>query len=324
MFLDRFNLNQLRIFECVYRKGRVSEAARELGLTQPGVSQHIKAFEDALGVTLFDRIQQRLVPTTEARDLYRDCSRSLFRIEQSLVRLRKDNQQLMGTLCIGMPIEFGNNVVIPLLSRFSRQHPELKFKLRLGFASEMNEMLLRGKMDFAFVDEYGMDPRIAVDRVREETLELCISPDRLPSPLSKKQDRAFFEALDYVEYQQDAPLLRMWFSHHLKQKLDLQIRASVMDVQAITRFILHGLGAGIIPGYLYERLKSEGHRVHRFVGRGEPVRNHISVAYLRERTHSHAAGVLLQYLRDSLKPEKPEKPEGITPQVETAVPGRVH
>lgn len=311
MFLDRLNLNQLRVFECVYRKGRVGEAARELGLTQPGVSQHLKAFEQTLGVKLFDRIQQRLVPTAEARELFRESSRALFRIEQSLLRVRKGNDRLVGTLCVGMPIEFGNNLLVPLLSDFARKHPDLKLKLRLGFASEMNEMLLRGKMDFAFVDEYAMDPRIHVEQIREETLELCISPERLPKPLPKKQDRAFYESLEYVEYQEDAPLLRMWFGHHLKQRnLDLRVRASVMDVQGVLRFIMSGMGAGIIPGYLFDRLRTEGVALHRFRGCGQPLHNHISVAYLRERTHSHAARALLEHLLEKLRSQpEPQRPQ---------------
>ena len=57
MLIDQLNLNQLRIFESVYRTQSMTQAAVELGLTQSGVSQHIRALEDVLGLSLFDRIK---------------------------------------------------------------------------------------------------------------------------------------------------------------------------------------------------------------------------------------------------------------------------
>jgi len=64
LLIDQLNLNHLRVFECVYRTGSMTAAAKELHLTQSGVSQHIKSLEDVLNFKLFDRIQQRLVPTS--------------------------------------------------------------------------------------------------------------------------------------------------------------------------------------------------------------------------------------------------------------------
>jgi len=57
MLIDQINLNQLRVFESVYRTKSMTHAARELHLTQSGVSQHIKALEDVLTLKLFDRIK---------------------------------------------------------------------------------------------------------------------------------------------------------------------------------------------------------------------------------------------------------------------------
>src|SRR6187402_2647586 len=109
MFIDSLNLNQVRIFECVYRTQSMTAAARELHLTQSGVSQHIRAFEEILGAKLFDRINQRVVPTTSATLLYDHCAKSLQGLEEAFSELQAEKNQLAGRVHIGMPTEFGYN-----------------------------------------------------------------------------------------------------------------------------------------------------------------------------------------------------------------------
>ncbi len=301
MLLDTINLNHVRIFECVYRNRSMTLAAQELHLTQSGVSQHVRTFEDALGTRLFDRIKQRLVPTGAANALYASCSGSLLGIEHALSDLKGGERKLSGPVRIGMPIEFGNNVVMPLLARIGAKHPLLRFEVTLDFASAMNEGLLDGTLDFAFIDSYAMDRRVTTEGVYDEILELCAHPDLLQRKGSGRQDRRFFEALDYVEYQKDEPILRMWFSHHLGTRaLSLNIRALVMDVQGLARLIQSGLGAGVLPGHLLGKLPKDGPKLHRFKGSGKPLKNSISVAYLRDRTHSPAARAVLEALKEAM------------------------
>ena len=129
MFIDNLNLNHIRIFEGVFRTKSMTKAAEELHMTQSGVSQHIKHLEEILGVVLFDRIKQRLIATENAAVLYKTCSESLFNIEKALADIKGVEQRLIGTITLGVPIEFGNSFVIPLLSEFGKQNPGVKFKI---------------------------------------------------------------------------------------------------------------------------------------------------------------------------------------------------
>jgi DNA-binding transcriptional LysR family regulator len=302
MISNNINLNHLRIFECVYRTRSMTTASEELHLTQSGVSQHIKAFEEVLGVRLFDRIKQRIVPTSAAAALFERCAGSLNGIEQALGELKGGDRQLSGTVRIGMPIEFGNNVVMPLLPRFGQKHPLVRFHLTLDFASVMNEKLLSGELDFAFIDEFAMDRRISIDKVYDEVLDLCVSTDALKRYGPPKHARKYFEALEYVEYQKDAPILRRWFEHHIgSRNLALNVKATVMDVQGVARLIMAGTWAGILPQHLVRKLPKEVNRsLHSFRGCGKPMKNAISVAYLRERSQSPAAQALLVHLKEAM------------------------
>jgi DNA-binding transcriptional LysR family regulator len=298
MIIDHFNLNHLRVFECVFRMRSMTEAARELHLTQSGVSQHIKSLEDVLDVRLFDRVKQRLIPTAAATALFKRCTDALYGIEQTLGEIRAGKQLVSGTVSIGMPIEFGNNMVVPLLAKFGMEHPQVRFNLRYGFPNEMNEAILRGDLDFAFVDAFGLDKRITTEKVYDETLHLCATLDYMEGVKEKGKDqRRFFESLHYVDYQPGEPVLRMWFEHHLgSRNLTLETRATVMDVQGVARFILSHAGAGVLPGHLVTQLESAGKRLHTFKGSGKPLKNGISVAYLQERTPTPASAAVFKDL----------------------------
>lgn len=307
MIIDNLNLNQLRVFECVYRTRSMTSAAKELHLTQSGVSQHVKALEEMLGITLFDRIKQRLVPTAAAADLFRKTADSLNAIEETLVELKGGERQFKGTIGIGMPIEFGNNIIMPLLSEFCGKHPRVRFAIRLGFPTEMNVGILNGDLDFAFVDEFSLDPRITTEGIYDETLYLCAlhSYAKAKGTVVRKWDRKAFETLEYVDYQPGDPVLRTWFHHHLGTRdLSLNVRATVMDVQGVARLIMAGRVAGVLPGHLTQYLESQGARLHKFKGCGKPLHNSVSLAYLPERTLTPAAAAAMKWLSDEVRVRK--------------------
>ena len=301
MLIDQINLNQLRVFESVFRTKSMTHAARELHLTQSGVSQHMKALEDVLELKLFDRIKQKLVPTPAARELYKHTAKSFEEIETILNRLKKTDKELTGTVSIGVPIEFGNNILIPLLTEFQKKHPKVRFKIRQGLASEMNRLLLNGDLDFAFVDSFSLDKGIKTESVYNEVLELCASK-KLGLPQKAQSDFSFFEKLVYVDYQEDQSVLSLWMRHHLQVKsAELDVRVYIMDAQAVSKLILNQAGIGVLPGHLAQKLIDKGEELQILKGSGKNLINVISLAYLEEKTLAHSAKEVLGFLRSQLK-----------------------
>ncbi|MBS1959149.1 MAG: LysR family transcriptional regulator [Bdellovibrionales bacterium] len=300
MLIDQINLNQLRVFESVFRTKSMTHAARELHLTQSGVSQHIKALEDVLELKLFDRIKQKLVPTPSAKELYKHTSRSFEEIETILNRLKKTDKELTGVVSIGLPIEFGNNIVIPLLSEFQKKNPKVQFRIRQGFPFEMNHLLLGGELDFAFVDSFAMDKGVTTQPVYDEVLELCVSK-KLGVSAKGVTDPEFYQGLTYVDYQEEQSVLSMWMKHHAGMKaVDLDVRLYVMDAQAISKMILSGAGAGVLPGHLADKLVAAGEELQIMKGSGKPLHNTISIAYLEEKTLTPAAKSTFDFLKSNI------------------------
>jgi DNA-binding transcriptional LysR family regulator len=280
----------------------MSAAARELHLTQSGVSQHMKALEDTLGVPLFDRLNRKLIPTSEGEKLFQFTNPALFTIQEGLIELTQAPQSLSGVVRIGMPVEFGINIIIPLLAEIGREYKDLEFNLQLDFAAKMNEELLQGNLDFAFVDDFAMDRRIKTKKVTEETFLLCCSKKYFDENRGKKEGKSYFETLDYLAYQDNEHVLRGWFQHHTKRKnLDLKIRARVMDVEGLSRFVVGDLGVGILPDHKVEKLEKYGYEIKVFEGSSRPYKNTISLAYLDQRQQPPHVSRVLEIIESKFK-----------------------
>lgn len=301
MILDQLNLNHVRIFEAVFRTKSMTAAARELHLTQSGVSQHMRSFEEVMGVKLFDRINQRVVPTATAIALYEKCSSSLKGLEEAFQELNADKNQLSGRVHLGMPTEFGLNVMIPLIAKFSEKHPKVRFHFRLGYGAEMNQLLLNAEVDFALIDEFTMDKKIKTQPVYDEMLELCASPELVERFGKKKESEEYFESLDYVDFNKDEQILRRWFKHHFgNDSQRLNVKATVEDSQAIARLVRANVGAGILAGHYIRRIEREGTRVHIFKGKKDALKNTISIATLKDRTQSRSSQAVLEFILKEL------------------------
>lgn len=301
--LGHLNLNQVRVFEAVFRLTSMTQAAKELGLTQSGVSQHIRVFEESLGVKLFDRIQQRLVPTQFAQDLYEKCVLALELFQDALSGVNSELSEILsGLVRIGVPSEFGKSILIPILAGFARSHPSVRFRFRIGYAARTCEMLLKGELDAAFVDEGEQDSRLEWTSVYNEMFALCIHKDllndrKLPSK-SKTEAMRFYQDLLYVDYSEDAVVLQKWFTHHLGAPMDpLHVRATIDGVQGLRQLILNGYGAGVLPHHLAESMLSEGAPIRILDGKGTPLKNQVMMATLKNRSHSRAVKQVLLYLQ---------------------------
>lgn len=303
MLHSEFNLNYLRVFYWVYQKKSMTDAAKELHLTQSGVSQHIRSLEEVLGVKLFDRLHRKLIPCPAADHLFEQCLRSFKDLENLILQLQPaSNKALKGPIRVGLPEEFGTNIVLPLIAEFGGEHPETRFEIRFGLAAEINSLLLEGKLDLGVVDHFQLDPRIHLEPIYSETLHLCAHPELHKSAGPFKNRIEFYAQLPFIAYQPGEPVLKMWFEHHFqKNKTSLNVRASAVNVQGVVSLVLARLGAGVLPNYVIEKLKAQGQELQVYKASGAPLENAISVARLMDRSLSPAQNEFFQFLRRKVK-----------------------
>ncbi|MFL6931366.1 MAG: transcriptional regulator GcvA [Xanthobacteraceae bacterium] len=120
-------------FEAAARTLSFTKAAEELFITQSAVSRQIKALEDHLGVTLFERRPRALVLTDHGQALYAVAADALDRLQTAVDRLRMDGRT--GQLSITTTTGFASLWLIPRLRRFTSLHPDVD--VRISATTEM-------------------------------------------------------------------------------------------------------------------------------------------------------------------------------------------
>lgn len=301
MLIDRIPLFGLRVFESVFRNKSMSKAATELFMTQPGVSQHIKQIEDMLAIKLFDRIGKTIIPTSEGNELFSKISPLLFDLETSLSNLNQSNSQMRGVINFGMPIEFGNNVILPYLSDWSASNKGVYFKINYDHAQRQLGSLLNGSLDFAITDSFAFPDQIETINLAREHLVLCASLEYANSHgLTKKSNFETLKELDYVTYLEDSTIVKQWFFHHYKKEIQPNKRATLMDIQGVSRLVLSGLGIGVLPFHMVRQRQLENEIVI-FEGSNIPLYNEINLSKLKGKTHSIVCQKFIDYLSERLK-----------------------
>ena len=121
---------QLAAFCAVVERESFSQAAQRLGVTQPAVSQQIRALEQRVGKQLLDRSGRRVVPTEAGLRLYRGAQRMLAVEEQLLEDVAaSEDGALRGRLAIGASTGPGANVLTRLLCAFQEGNRDVTVAL---------------------------------------------------------------------------------------------------------------------------------------------------------------------------------------------------
>lgn len=181
-----------------------ARAAAALNLTQPSLSRSIAALERALGVPLFDRTRNGVVPTAFGEMLL-ERGAGVLKSESDL---RREIQLLAGldagALAVGTgpyPLE---PCVVTAVARLLRAHPRLNIRLVSLDAVDVVREVLAEKLDVGVsgVSHLGDDPRLVIERFGPQRLYLACRPGH---PLLAERGVDFSRAL---QYPLAAPLLR--------------------------------------------------------------------------------------------------------------------
>jgi DNA-binding transcriptional LysR family regulator len=166
---------QLAAFCAVVERRSFSQAAEQLGVTQPAVSLQVRALEKRLGTQLLDRSGRRVEPTEAGRRLYRGAQRLLTLEAQVLDELAAEAEgELTGPLAIGASTGPAAIVVPQLLCEFQEAHPGVRVALEVHDTRTVVELVAERRLELGIVGAAprprGMQEGAGVRRIVEDEL----------------------------------------------------------------------------------------------------------------------------------------------------------
>lgn len=127
--LEQFDWNALQSFLAVVRCGRLTAAARQLGIDHSTLSRRIVALETSLQVRLFDRQPTGYSLTQQGEGLL-DAAQAMETTAIGILsNVAGSSMKIAGTVRVGAPDGFGTSFLAPRLGRLGQLHPELNIQL---------------------------------------------------------------------------------------------------------------------------------------------------------------------------------------------------
>lgn len=248
------NLHQLRfVREAVRQNFNLTEAAKALFTSQPGVSKAIIELEEELGIDIFTRHGKRIRGLTEPG---RAVLKSVELIMQEIEGLKQIGREFAaqdsGSLTIATTHTQARYALPPVVQAFMQKYPKVRLSLLQGNPRQVAEMVQRDQADIAIATEAiaGIDGLITMPCYQWEHV-LVVPADH---PLLRVKSVNLEEIGKY-------PLITYDNAFAGRNKIDhafalRQIKPDVLleaiDADVIKTYVELGMGVGIIAGMAFD------------------------------------------------------------------------
>ena len=256
------NLHQLRfVREAVRQNFNLTEAAKALFTSQPGVSKAIIEFEEELGVDIFARHGKRIRGLTEPG---RAVLKSVELIMQEIDGLKRIGKEFAaqdsGSFTIATTHTQARYALPKVVQAFMQKYPKVRLSLLQGNPKQIAEMVMRDQADLAIATEAiaGIDGLVSLPCYQWE--HVVVVP--LEHPLLKSKSITLEEIANYPLITYDAAFAgRSKIDHAFAiRNLKPDVLLEAIDADVIKTYVELGMGVGIIAGMAFDSERDHGLR----------------------------------------------------------------
>lgn len=290
-------LSQLRYFLAIARRGNLSRAATDLGLSQPALSRSIAKLEEELGQPVFER-RPRSMALTDAGELLVARAQDVIGIlDDTKSEIRDDGRT--GRLRIGAIPTIAPYLLPTLLREFSANYPEVSVEVTEGVTEDLLKACDQGELDLAILALPIATKHLDTEELFEEEL-LLVMPKK--HELAKQSEISLTDVENY-------PFVLLGEAHCLTGNVISVCRKKSFQPVAVERtsqlatvqeLVTLGHGISMIPD-MARRIDKDKRRVYRQVTNPTPKRK-IAIAWNPYRFQSR----VLDAFRASIRKYNPE------------------
>lgn len=290
------NTFQLRTFLAVVDAGNYSSAAALLHMSQPAVSQQIRALEEQLGdIRLFRRVGQRMVPTHAGEELLTSARELVLlaeRAEQNILALRG---QVSGRIAVGCTPSSGERLLPRLLAGFHEQFPAVSLELAVAASEELFDALAERNLAVVLIEEQQRRRGLEAAALGGEALVLVapnghalLKQEQVPPGVLREHPLAL---------PRPGSPLRRTIEDSLRRRgvaaADLQAALESDSVTVLVQAARAGLGLAFVPRSCVS-LRADGVGLVDLAG--QPVQQEWFLVRVRERSMPRAVQALYDFL----------------------------
>lgn len=178
---------RLRVFRTVAEHLNFRMAAEHLFLTQPAVTQQIKALEDDLGIRLFDRTANRVSLTAQGSVLLAYSKKIAALVADAEHELISCDGKFSGDLSLGVSTTIAQYVLPRMLGAFLDEHPRVQFSLHSGNTEAIVQLLLHNQIMLGLIEGPARERGIRSEPFMQDELVLIAPPAFGSDQISRDQ-----------------------------------------------------------------------------------------------------------------------------------------
>jgi DNA-binding transcriptional LysR family regulator len=297
------DLRRLEIFAKVAELGSFSRAAEALYLTQPTVSEHVRALEDELGVQLLDRLGRGAAATRAGALLLGYARRILALAAEARQAVDQFQGRMSGELIVGGSTIPGEYVLPGLMAEFRAKYPDVSITLLIGSSRQVATWLEEGRVEVGIV---GARPASRALESRE------LMSDELVVVVGAGHGWATRRSVTLSDVRSEPMIVRERGSGSrdaLEQALkragtdlgDFRVVAEMGSTQAIKQAVRAGVGIAIISQRAVD-LECRANLVACLRIDDLTITRAFSIASSRERSRSPLAQAFLEFIESQFPP----------------------
>tara|TARA_Y100001936_G_scaffold174974_1_gene171477 strand:+ start:7143 stop:8063 length:921 start_codon:yes stop_codon:yes gene_type:complete len=255
-------LQQLRYLCAVAHQDlNLSKAAKELHISQPGISKQIQLFEDELGIEIFIRNGKRISSITPPGKTIIEIAKKILREEKNLKNVSQEfTNKDIGSLTVATTHTQARYALPHTVKKFISQYPKIKLTIRQGNPVQISKLVTSGKADIAIATE-------AIEFFSELVMLPCYQWNRCiitppDHPLLSLKKVSLESVVKY-------PIITYDFAFTGRSKINQAFEAknltpnvvlTALDADVIKTYVELGLGIGIVAQMAFNPNRDENLR----------------------------------------------------------------
>jgi DNA-binding transcriptional LysR family regulator len=283
-------LQQLRYFVAVAETRHFTQAADELGVSQPTLSKQIHTLEMSLGAPLFERIRGGVTLTVAGETLLPLAQRMIADADAArdavadIVGLRR------GEIRLGATPSLCSSLVPSVLRAYRSHHPGIRLHVTEGSSQDMIADLLAHTLDLALIvqPEHGVDPALETAELLRESLVVASVASGPPPTVARQLDLIELRHTPMVMFRDGYDIRDVTLQACERAGFTPKFAVEGGEMDAVLAFVEAGLGVALVPSMVL---------TNRPLLRATPLappgmRRTIALAQRRGAIMSHAAAAL--------------------------------
>lgn len=239
---------QLKIFKTIVEVGSFTRAGARLNLSQPAISQHIRALEEHLGVPVLLRVGKRARPTPAGEVLLHCAEQVLDKIEDAERLVAEQGTGGGGLVRIGGGDAACHHLLPSVLKEFVAQFPRVNLQLASGPTSTTLARVLAGELDVGLVTLPVETDRIRVTEIGRDELVAVTPPDHAWAERRRVQ-ASDFAGESLILHERESRMTELLLQFLLEEGVFPRVTIEVDHVAVVKELVRHGLGIAVLPAW---------------------------------------------------------------------------